>query len=89
MSASGREQKYVDPLPRWRAFFVLHSVFTLPIQVDNALIKRATGGPKRFRPKIREELELEVGSQRGAASDGCVRVSWCRVACGVVWRGLA
>ena len=52
----------------------------VPIQVDNALIKRATGGPKRFRPKIREELELEVGSQRGAASDGCVRVS-----CGVAW----
>ena len=29
-------------------------------EVDAALIKRATGGPKRFRPKIREELELEV-----------------------------
>jgi len=28
------------------------------------LIKRATGGPKRFRPKIREELELELKQLR-------------------------
>ncbi len=45
---------------------------TVTAQVDRAVILKTVGGPKRFRPKTREEMSVEVGNLAPAQRPRCV-----------------
>lgn len=39
---------------------MLPVAFVILLQIDDWIVKKTVGGPKRFHPKSREELLLEV-----------------------------
>lgn len=63
-SSAGMSREEVRPLERFRAVPCIFQRARCMFQIDRQVIMKTIGGPKRFRPKTREEMTLEVRALR-------------------------